>query len=263
MTIDLSAARAKLHRAHEHRDALEAELGPVYEGKRYPIQMSAKLDPDSGYHVFRVTKIPDEWLTRMGVLLGDIIYNLRSALDQLAWELVLDHSGRPKRPTQKTSIEYPIKYSRSKLTSTYTFNRVSHGDQTILDRTQPYSSRGNPKLYGLAVIQQLSNRDKHRAINPMLVSTDYFTVKGTPLEGKGIFDIDWIETRPGQRLKVGTDFMRFKAPPDVDDEVEVAGYAAPDVRLPQGNYRLYVAVDAVLIELVEAIIDMFAAHHGV
>lgn len=201
MTIDLGAVRAKLHRAQEHRDALEAELGPVFEGKRYPIQLSAKLDSESGYHIFWVAKVPDEWLTRMGILLGDIIYSLRSALDQLAWKLVLDYSGRPKRPGQKTNTEYPIKYSRNKLTSTYTFNKVSPGDRAILDATQPYNSRGgNPKLHGLAVIQQLSNRDKHRAINPMLVSTHYVTVEGTSLEGKGVFGIDWTETRPGQRL---------------------------------------------------------------
>lgn len=71
MSIDLSGVRAKIGRAREHRDALEAEIEPVFAEEHDAIKLSAKRDPDTGYHVFRVTAMPDAWLMRVAVILGD------------------------------------------------------------------------------------------------------------------------------------------------------------------------------------------------
>src|SRR5215212_10273887 len=95
MAIDLSGAQAKIERAHEHRNALEGEIQPALWGERHSIYLSAKLDSDSRYHVLRVTVMPEKLLLRVAVALGDIVHNLRSCLDFLAWQLVLNHSGRP------------------------------------------------------------------------------------------------------------------------------------------------------------------------
>jgi hypothetical protein len=62
--------------------------------------------------------MPDEWRVRVAVILGETVHNLRSALEQLAWQLVISHSGRPKGPKLKTRVEFPIKYHRNALTST-------------------------------------------------------------------------------------------------------------------------------------------------
>lgn len=233
MTVDLSGPRAKIQRAKEYRDALESEIDAVLNGERHQIQLSTKLDPDSGYHVFRVAAMPDDWRLRVAVVLGDIVHCLRSVLDQLAWQLVINHSGRPKTVKGKQLIDFPIKYRRKALTSTYAFGKVARGDRTILDVAQPYKGTGTPKLHGLALIHQLSNRDKHRVLSPILLSTMSFSLRDTELEGSGfnIFSVDF--TGVGKNLKIGAEVCRLVLPQPAKDEVEVAGYSTPNVRLPQ------------------------------
>ena len=124
---------------------------------------------------------------RVSVYVGDIAHNCRSALDQLAWQLVINHSGRPKRVQQKIDVEFPVKYRLEALKSTYTFSKVSPADRAIIKDAQLYHCRYNPKLHPLPVIWQLSNRDKHRMFNPMLVSTEHITVMDTVLEDKSVF----------------------------------------------------------------------------
>jgi hypothetical protein len=191
------------------------------------------------------------------------VHCLRSALDQLAWQLVLSHSGRPRKPTHKTSIEFPIKYRRKTLTSTYTFSKIAPSDRTILDNAQPYKGTGNPKLHGLAIIQQLSNRDKHRVLNPILVSTRNFTLRGTELEGSGfnVFSVEF--TGVGKNLKIGAEVCRLVLPQPAKDEVDVAGYSTPDVRLPQRSDISLMGGVGVMIRTVEDIVADFAAAHGV
>jgi hypothetical protein len=250
MTVNLDGPRAKIQRAKEHRDALENDINAVLNGKRHQIQLRAKLDSDTGEHVFRVGVMPDDWRLRVAVVLGDIVHCLRSALDQLAWQLVVNHSGRPKTVKGKLDIEFPIKYRRKALSSQYTFGRVARSDRAILDVAQPYKGTGNPKLHGMALIHQLSNRDKHRVLSPILLSTMNFTLTGTELEGSGfnIFSVDF--TGVGKNLKIGAEVCRLVLPQPAKDEVEVAGYSTPNVRLPQrSDLSLMDGIDTMLAEV--------------
>ena len=70
MAIDLSGCRAKVERAWDHHNALKAEILPVLDGENYPLEMYAELDPDSGYHIFRVKAIPSDWVLRMSIILA-------------------------------------------------------------------------------------------------------------------------------------------------------------------------------------------------
>lgn len=271
MTIDLSGVRAKVERAWEHRHALEREIAPVRDGERHPLQMSAKLDPDSGYHVFRVSVMPDEWQRRAAVVLGDIVHSLRSALDHLAWQLVLNHYGRPPTEELRRLVKFPIERKRNSVTSSYIYSKVSPADRADIEWAQPYYApnfpttfRHIPALHALAVLQRLSNRDKHRMLNPTLVSTEFITFKGGDLDG-----IPWSEVafeyspRLGkQNLKVGAEVMRLDLPSYVDDEVEVAAYAAPGIRLPQGRYSLIHGID-LMTNTVEGVVERFATRYGV
>ncbi len=66
MVIDLSGARAKLDRAKEHRDSLEAIIDPVVEGEATRIQLRAERDSKTSVYIFRVAAIPDEWRLQVG-----------------------------------------------------------------------------------------------------------------------------------------------------------------------------------------------------
>lgn len=264
MTINLSGCRAKIERAHEHRNALEGEIEPVLNGEHHQIQSSAEFNLDTGYYLFRVAKLPNEWRLRVAVILGDLVHTLRSTLDQLAWQLVLSYSGRPRKPQEKTSIEFPIKYRRKGLRSTYAFSKIAPSDRTILDRAQPYNGPGNPKLHGLAIIRQLSNRDKHRVLNPVLVGTNDFTVvrEDSTQVFFDVFSFDFEASR-GKNLKIGTEVARCRLARRADDKMEVTGYSTPAIRLPQRSDVSLMDGVEVMVRTVEAILARFAVEHGV
>jgi len=263
MTINLSGPRAKIERAYEHRNALESELVPVLSGERHQIQLSAKLDPDTGNHVFRVASMPESFRRRVAVIVGDLVHNLRSALDQLAWQLVLDYSGRPTKRGEIKRIKFPIETDSQRLTRTHTFNKVSPSDQTLLDRAQPYNGLDDPKLHGLTILEELSNRDKHQTLNPSLVVTNRGGVPDTQTNVAG-FDIFrfWF-TGAGESLEIGTEVFQTRIVGTVDAEVEVAGHATPDIRLPQRpDFPLINGLD-VVIGSTQQTVAAFAAAHGV
>ena len=99
MTIDLDGCRAKTERARNHSDSLQTIITPLVLGdvpETELIQLSAELDVQSGYHVFRVAAIPEAWRPGIGVVLGDVVHNLRSALDYLFFELCCHYLGATK-----------------------------------------------------------------------------------------------------------------------------------------------------------------------
>ncbi len=261
MTIDLTGPRVKIERACEHARALEAEIEPVLNGERHRIQLSAEFDPDSGYHIFRIAKIPHEWRSRLAVMLGDIVHNLRSALDQIAWQLVINHSGRPTTPGAAKRIKFPIETDRQRLARTDTFIKVSPADQTIIERVQSYNGSGNPKLVGLMVLERLSNQDKHRVLNPILLSTRNVTFKDSALENSRVTGIDAMSIRL-RGLKVGAEFMRGIVPMEFRDKIEVAGYVIPNAKLPQGDYWMPHGITA-MIRVVEWVVEEVAEYYGV
>lgn len=118
-----------------------------------------------------VRPIPDV----VPLIVGDILHNLRSSLDHLAWQLVDRHAqlgrrgGRP-RPNKKT--QFPIQTERP--------SQCEHGNlppllqpmttkgiEAALDALQPYN-RQVPGDDSLAIINRYNIRDKHQTLNVVL-----------------------------------------------------------------------------------------------
>ena len=81
-------------------------LGDVPETEL--IQLTAKLDPQTGRHVFRVATIPDAWRLGIGVVLGDLVHNLRSALEYLFFELCCHYLGATNTKRLGSQVQFPI-----------------------------------------------------------------------------------------------------------------------------------------------------------
>jgi hypothetical protein len=141
MTIDLAECRAKIQRAHEHRNALDAVIKPVVSGTAPEadlVRIGAKLDPQSGQHVFRVATIPNDWGLRVGVILGDVVHNLRSALDYLFWQLYCHHIRVPLTNREAKTVQFPIedegqRFANKRGTSakSHTFNGQSSTSRSL------------------------------------------------------------------------------------------------------------------------------------
>lgn len=92
--------------------------------------------------------------------LGDFVYNLRSGLDQLAWQLCLAGGGNPGRDSM-----FPI-YERDDAKSEELFlKRVKgmHPDAVaIIRQLQPYKRGADFRKHPLWQLNELGNIDKHR-----------------------------------------------------------------------------------------------------
>jgi hypothetical protein len=66
-----------------------------------------------GDYIFSVAAIPEEWRLEVGVIIGDVAHNLRSALDHLFWQLHCHYIGVPKPRWDTRKVQFPIE-DRSK-----------------------------------------------------------------------------------------------------------------------------------------------------
>jgi hypothetical protein len=150
----LAPIQTKLERASEHVRELESEVRNFLEADPYTV--GTRRDPESQRLVYYVVSVRDTPV-RMSAIAGDILHNLRSALDHLAYQLVLVGGGTPSNQTC-----FPIYDSVDK----YRSNRgqkvagMRQDAITAIDAIRPYQG-GNDALWFL---HRLNNIDKHRLL---------------------------------------------------------------------------------------------------
>jgi hypothetical protein len=99
-------------RANEHGKALNEAIDEFTE--RHPYAVVHDFKPEINYYVvrFKVREWPDPaW----SPILGDIVHNMRSALDHLAWQLAI----RNERNPASVRSQFPIFTRRSFDPSVY------------------------------------------------------------------------------------------------------------------------------------------------
>jgi hypothetical protein len=162
---DLDGVRVKLAMARANAEQLEAQLRPFVETAQQFIERAPTENPFEV--VYRITRMP--WIDpAWSALFGQGIYNIRSALDHLAWQLVLLDGQVPTRATHFPLLDA----SRDKK------GRKVHVDiapgikrpdiLAAVESMQPYHGGGK---WGdqLGVVAELSGIDKHRL--PIAVAT--------------------------------------------------------------------------------------------
>src|SRR4029077_7701458 len=95
MPIDpLVGVNLKIERAKLHLGNLESEIKQFLARK--PFQIITEDEPATGDLVYKI-QIAEPIPMALSTIIGDIIHNLRSALDHLAWHLVVINNGAPTR----------------------------------------------------------------------------------------------------------------------------------------------------------------------
>ena len=172
MALNVAASKAKIDRAFEHLRVLEREM-PAYIEKNSPYALRfSEVDPQTGWCT--VTVVPDKPpKPRFGIILGDVVHNLRSALDYIVTAL-LDRSG----VTVTTQHSFPIfadakLYAKKVGTATTALKGGALGGVTdglgFIEQCQPYHRQGDAYLDPLWHIYRFNNADKHR-LPPFLLA---------------------------------------------------------------------------------------------
>jgi len=147
----------KLQRAQEHIEQLGREVGAFYATR--PYRVAHRRDPVSKrltYYVASVTAVPEH----LALVAGDVIQNLMSALDHLAFQLVCaDTSDQPPNPRW---IYFPIADTQSDYDEKKAgkMNGASSETMSAIDALAPFRS-GSTALWKL---YRLNNIDKHRLL---------------------------------------------------------------------------------------------------
>jgi hypothetical protein len=144
----------KIDQAKKHLDTLEKEVRSFLS--RNPFAVVSEEEPRTGDLVDKVRineSVPIHW----SAIVGDIINNLRSALDHLAYELVQAND----QPTTRDTA-FPISDNEAKFKANFpqALDGASMTAISTIQSLKPYKG-GNDDLWRL---HQLDIIDKHRAI---------------------------------------------------------------------------------------------------
>ena len=185
MTADerLNLIRIKVERANQHLCDLEVLRNNFINGHSYRIER--EYHPPTGHNIYRVFDIQTP-PAEIGLLAGDVIHNLRSALDHLAYQLVYvngaTHSKQTAFPIWDSESEYRAQRARR-------VKGMAQSAIDMIDASEPYQGG---KGAGLWVLHYLDIADKHHALlTPLINVTEAsFTIPGYwERDYKGVGDV--------------------------------------------------------------------------
>lgn len=147
---------AKLFRSTQHLEALDQAITAFLNHKPYIV--TPDFDATERTYVYRV-KIRSEVPPLLRVLIGEIIGQLRSTLDHLAWQLALLNTQSPAEGTEFPIFKDEGRYRQGRASK---IRSLPPAAQTIIDGLQPYLNAA-PEDDLLWVLHRLANDDKHRS----------------------------------------------------------------------------------------------------
>jgi hypothetical protein len=153
----------KLDWASHHLDSFEAKVREWRE--RHTHRYDSHFDRESGTQ-FVYIRFPEPVPTEFRLIIGDCLHNLRSALDNLAYELAVRHHGSSPLPDPfDRRSEFPI-FGDKEWTTWQRRNKIGcihPRAQAIIKRLQPHNRGDEYASDPLWKLNELNNMDKHRA----------------------------------------------------------------------------------------------------
>ena len=160
MPADFAAIRRRLASAKEDLDELRAEVEAFMAPQPWRLERQDTHLSES--LVCFVDQEPDpEWGDRIGY----IAYKVRSALDQLVTQLIVDGGKEPTGKTQfpifAESAGYLTKRQDGRSQRDVMLRGVPSRHRAVIDAAQPYQRGPQAQRDPLFILNSISNRDKH------------------------------------------------------------------------------------------------------
>jgi hypothetical protein len=260
MATSFRSCLLKIGRAKELRDALEKYERETFAVESNRPRLGGKFDPDTEEYVLFINHMPDlgDFLDRCSLILGDTVHNLRTALDRLAYQLALLHTGgNIQRPTR---VQFPIcdtigDFVKIKKAKKGPLSEIAKKHAEIMERFQGYhridwAQATGPYFHPVSKLRDLDNADKHRLPIDLLIPTD--SIAG-PTSASAIanFVMGAVEqvVRTGSYkprvAKLGAEVSRSKFPPPASQaDMDSAGYILPHIAI-EGKHVAVGAVDKI------------------
>ena len=166
---DFTSATAKIARADDQIKALVSDLDAYCTFIKGQIDHEIDKDANTQVWVYRGTTpdAPIEWSVRI----GEILYNLRSVLDHMIWQLVRANGQKPGRDNQFPVVNEQNNWLNS---SQRKLKGVGASARKAVRQLQPYTGGINLPFDVSAfwTLHGLCNIDKHRHLNLCVAHTN-------------------------------------------------------------------------------------------
>lgn len=216
----------KFGRAQTHMQELDARLTEWINTPPYRLIGDSQTKGADGFTT-QITRLEINALVppELPLIIGDTLYNFRSCLDHLAYALARTNLGVAPRGEK---VMFPIHGAIGSymVSGVDAVRGMSPAVQGIIERMQPYHRKNGSETHPLAILNKLSNIDKHRHLafgfginekssitpNPkardVIVEVDGGGIRHGPIENKAeVFRVRYRETGPNPHVEVDTDFF--------------------------------------------------------
>lgn len=156
---EAGSASLKFDRAQEHFTKLEADIQD-YLGSQPYVLVAEDQSKDRLVQLWRM-RVLRPAPKHLSAVIGDCIQNLRSALDHIVWERSRIYTGSPVANTQFPIVSLASDYPEKSKRPT---RGLSQQAKDLVERFQPYHHGDAADGHPFALLADLSNVDKHRAI---------------------------------------------------------------------------------------------------
>jgi hypothetical protein len=169
----------KWARGEEHCNLLDNEILETFANEENRVRVVTEPGTEAGRYLLRVTALHTAPTMRWALIIGDCVHNFRAALDHLAWRLALIHN-RGRNPQHANKIVFPIYDKPRKFRDAEIRSDFERFHWAIFEEFQPYQGiRGADSWSGkyipqLALLKQLTNRDKHQHLTPVLLPPSHY-----------------------------------------------------------------------------------------
>lgn len=205
----------RLYRAVQHLESLETELHRWLATD--PVPVVKEFDAKRSEYVFTVHDFPRPPV-EFGLIIGDLVHNVRAALDNLTFALAQGEFGGVLPTKVAEKVGFPIAGDRplGKTARREKLKPLPAAARKIVEDVQPYK-RGDAFRYDpLWWLRELSNIDKHRALHLTFSANVGFKINPVNCEA---YNRGFYGNRP---LEGRTEIARiFVIPEDPSKEMDV------------------------------------------
>jgi hypothetical protein len=216
--------RLKVVRAGEHLETLRAEMARdigEFLNSRAKLKVTITQGPPARAGELPVHLILPLPTLRWGVIVGDVVHDLRSSLDNAVEELTVARRGSSLPLTG-----FPVFTNRARFyrrdergeaaprSGLYAIRGISKAAASLVEAAQPYHASG-PRATELCQLHELWNIDKHR-ITPILLTKGPFPEFAYPagLPGNDAVEsgevVSWDDARRAVARRDRTMVVQFR-----------------------------------------------------
>jgi hypothetical protein len=248
------AARAKITRAKDNLHKLELEFQQFSNSKPYKIKQEHDLNTDEFILVYYpVGDVPADW----SVIIGEILFNLRSALDLAVHELTVREQGTPLKLT-----EFPIFDDKNEFfkldkkglpargSGLYKIRGLKQKTVDCIEALQPYNTRETDKEPIISLLHEMNIIDKHREL---LLCRQMAHGAKVMLVRNALNVINWGLDNLGGNLDERAVIARLKLAGGLDDKVYMDADVIIEIAFDEKNASAFKKNEGV-IKVLQSII---------